>query len=130
MATHRQCKSYAPVVPNVACNESLAVENSRGGANISAIVAVLIDPTTYASAVISYEAMRQDWKTSQGRRCRTPACDALSASQEADTHPLVVERIAFASILTYRNSADHVRQAVSPASTAMCRRGISQLTAK
>lgn len=27
--------------------------------------AVLIDPTTYAPALLSYEAMRQDWKTSQ-----------------------------------------------------------------
>ena len=27
--------------------------------------AVLIDPTTYAPALISHEAIRQDWKTSQ-----------------------------------------------------------------
>ena len=27
--------------------------------------AVLVDPTTYAPALISYESMRQDWKTSQ-----------------------------------------------------------------
>ena len=49
--------------------------------------AVLIDRTTYVPALISHEAIRQDWKTSQ------------------------VERIVFASILTYSNSADHFRQA-------------------
>jgi hypothetical protein len=27
--------------------------------------AVLVDPSTYAPALISYEAIRQDWKTSQ-----------------------------------------------------------------
>ena len=32
--------------------------------------AVLIDPTTYAPALISHEAIRQDWKTSRQQRER------------------------------------------------------------
>lgn len=124
--------------------------------------AVLIDPTTYAPALISYEAMRQDWRTSQvlfahgwvernprftvsGRaddmpvdydegmsRIRGVSLRLLqySAANNVSTrvverflaarYPhrktlvrrlLWVERIAFASILAYSNSADHLRQA-------------------
>jgi hypothetical protein len=126
--------------------------------------AVLIDPTTFAPALISHEAMRQDWKTSQvlfaygwleqnprftvsGRpndvpvsyeegtaRIRGVALMVLRYStlnnvsaQIAERFLIAryprrktlirtlswVERIAFASILTYSNSADHFRQASS-----------------
>jgi hypothetical protein len=124
--------------------------------------AVLIDPTTYAPAVISYEATQQDWKTSQvlfahgwleqnprftisGRpndvpvsygegtsRIRGVALTMLQYSAVNNVSARVVERllvaryphrkkliralswaerIAFASLLTYTNSADHIRQA-------------------
>ena len=124
--------------------------------------ATLIDPTTYAPALISYEAMRQDWKTSQimfangwveqnprftvsgkpndvpvnydagRRRIRRAALTVLQYSAVNNVSTLVferlliaryphrktlirtlswVERIAVASALTYRNSADHLRQA-------------------
>lgn len=126
--------------------------------------AVLIDPTTYAPALISYESMRQDWKTSQvlfthgwleqnrqftisGRandvpvgyregssRIRGAALRVLRGSAANNLSVRIierllvaryprrknliralswVERIAFASLLTYRNSADHLRQASS-----------------
>jgi hypothetical protein len=124
--------------------------------------AVLIDPTTYAPAVISYEAMMQDWKTSQvlfrhgwveanprftvtGRpndrpvdystgigRIRSGAFELVGISA---AHNLAVgigerllierypsrrklirtvswiERITYASVAAYRNSAQHFRQA-------------------
>jgi hypothetical protein len=124
--------------------------------------AVLIDPTTYAPAILSHEAMRQDWKTSQllfahgwleqnprftlsGRandvpvsylegtsRIRGAALTVLQYSVANNVGVQVVERllvsrypqrkklirtlswierIALASILTYSNSADHLRQA-------------------
>jgi hypothetical protein len=124
--------------------------------------AALIDPTTYAPALISYEAIRQDWKTSQvlfangwleenprftasGRpndapvgydegtsRIRRSALTILQYSALNNVSANVVERllvarypqrkrlirvlswterIAFASFLTYNNSADHIRQA-------------------
>jgi len=124
--------------------------------------AVLIDPTTYAPAVIVHESMRQDWKTSQvlfahgwveqnpnftrsglandvpvpyhegTRRIRTAALMVLGYSvvnnlgtaglervfitRYPKRKTLIrtlswVERIAFASILTYNNSARHFRQA-------------------
>jgi hypothetical protein len=124
--------------------------------------AVLIDPTTYAPALISYEAIRQDWKTSQvlfangwleanprftvsgrpndvpvsyaegTRRIRGAALRMFQYSAVNNTSARVVERllvaryphrkrliralswaerIAFASLLTYTNSADHLRQA-------------------
>jgi hypothetical protein len=124
--------------------------------------AALIDPTTYAPALISYEAIRQDWKTSQvlfangwleenprftvsGRandvpigydegasRIRRNALTILQYSAVNNVSARVVERllvaryphrkrliralswaerIAFASLLTYNNSADHIRQA-------------------
>ena len=124
--------------------------------------AALIDPTTYAPALISYAAIRQDWKTSQVlfangwveqnprftvsgrandvpvsydagmRRIRWTALTVLQYSAVNNVGTLVVERlliaryphrktlirtlswverIAFASALTYRNSADHLRQA-------------------
>ena len=124
--------------------------------------AVLIDPTTYAPALISYEAIRQDWKTSQilfangwveqnprytlsgrandlpvsyeegTRRIRSAALTVLQYSAANNAGVAVAERlllaryprrkaliralswaerIAFASALTYRNSADHLRQA-------------------
>ena len=123
---------------------------------------VLIDPTTYAPALISYTAVRQDWKTSQvlfingwveqnarftisGRpndvpvgyaegnaRIRSSAFGVLQYSAANNVGARIVERmlvtryphnkrlirtlswverIAFASILTYRNSASHFRQA-------------------
>jgi hypothetical protein len=126
--------------------------------------AVLVDPTTYAPALISYESMRQDWKTSQvlfahgwleqnrrftisGRANDVPlgysegtsrirgaaltvlrdsAVNNLSArlierllvARYPHRKNLIrtlswVERIAFASLLTYSNSADHLRQASS-----------------
>jgi hypothetical protein len=126
--------------------------------------AVLVDPTTYASALISYESMRQDWKTSQvlfahgwleqnprftisGRandvplgyhegtsRIRGVALTVLRGSAVNNLSVRIaerllvaryphhrtlirtlswVERIAFASLLTYSNSADHLRQASS-----------------
>ena len=126
--------------------------------------AVLVDPTTFAPALISYESMRQDWKTSQvlfthgwleqnrrftisGRANDVPlgysegssrirgaaltvlrdsAVNNLSASiierllvaRYPRRKNLIrtlswVERIAFASLLTYSNSADHLRQASS-----------------
>ena len=124
--------------------------------------AVLIDPTTYAPALISYEAIRQDWKTSQvlfahgwleenprftvsGRpndvpvsygegasRIRGAALTMLQYSAVNNVSANIAERllvaryphrkrliralswaerIAFASLLTYTNSADHIRQA-------------------
>ena len=124
--------------------------------------AVLIDPTTFAPALISYEATQQDWKTSQiffangwleqnalftvsgrpndrpvaygegVRRIRSEALTVLaySAFNNAGAGVLErlfverypkrkrlirtlswVERIAFASVLTYRASAHHFRQA-------------------
>jgi hypothetical protein len=124
--------------------------------------AVLIDPTTYAPALIVNEAMGQDWKTSQvlfahgwveqnrdftrsglandvpvtyhegTRRIHSAALTVLgysvvnnlgTASVERllitrypERKTLIrtlswVERIAFASILTYNNSARHFRQA-------------------
>jgi hypothetical protein len=124
--------------------------------------AALIDPTTYAPALMSYHAIRQDWKTSQilfangwleqnprftlsGRvndvpvsyhegtkRIRGAALGVLQYSvlnnvgvraaerflvtryphRKTLIHTLSwVERIAFASVLTYTNSADHFRQA-------------------
>ena len=123
--------------------------------------AALIDPTTYAPALISYEAIRQDWKTSQvlfangwleenprftasGRpndvpvgydegtsRIRRSALTILQYSAVNNVSANVVERllvarypqrkrliralswaerIAFASLMTYSNSADHIRQ--------------------
>lgn len=124
--------------------------------------AVLIDPTTYAPPLISYAAIRQDWKTSQilfangwleqnprftisGRpndvpvgydegnaRIRNAAFGLLQYSTGNNVGARIVERmliaryphrktlirtlswverIAFASILTYHNSAGHLRQA-------------------
>ena len=124
--------------------------------------AVLIDPTTYAPALIVHESMRQDWKTSQAlfahgwleqnpgytlsglandvpvpyhegtRRIRGAALTVLGYSVvnnlgAAGLERLLitrypkrktlirtlswVERIAFAPILTYNNSAVHFRQA-------------------
>jgi len=126
--------------------------------------AVLVDPTTYAPALISYESMRQDWKTSQvlfthgwleqnrrftisGRandvplgyregtsRIRGAALTVLRDSAVNNVSARIierllvaryprrknlirtlswVERIAIASLLTYVNSADHLRQASS-----------------
>jgi hypothetical protein len=126
--------------------------------------AVLIDPTTYAPALLSYEAMRQDWKTSQvlfahgwveqnprftisGRANDMPVsyhegtsrirgaaltvlqysainnvgaqvAERLLVSRYPHRKKLIralswVERIAFASILTHSNTADHFRQASS-----------------
>ena len=125
---------------------------------------VLIDPTTYAPAVISHEAIRWDWKTSQilfaygwveenprftisGRANDPPVSYAtgnriirgvaLSVFQRSVANNLAVgigervltaryperkklirtlswvERVAFAAIITYRNAADHVRQAAA-----------------
>jgi hypothetical protein len=125
--------------------------------------AVLIDPTTYAPAVISYEAMGRDWKTSQvlfahgwleknprftrsGRADDTPVdyseganrirgvaltvlqysalnnvgvrvAERLLVARYPRRKTLIrtlswVERITFASMFAYSNSADHVRQAV------------------
>jgi hypothetical protein len=124
--------------------------------------AVVIDPTTYAPALISYKAIRSDWNTSQilfangwleqnprftitGRANDEPVnYDAgvarirgaafmvfqYSAANNAGARIVErlivaryphrtglirtlswVERIAFASVLTYRNAADHIRQA-------------------
>jgi len=124
--------------------------------------AALIDPTTYAPALISHEAIRQDWKTSQVlfangwleenprftasarpsdvpigydegmSRIRRSALTILQYSAVNNVSANVVERllvarypqrkrliralswaerIAFASLLTYNNSADHIRQA-------------------
>ena len=124
--------------------------------------AVLMDPTTYAPALISHEAIRQDWKTSQvlfaygwleqnprytvsgrpndvpvsydegTRRIRRTALvvmhysvlnnmsvgvmERLLVERYPERKTLIrtlswIERIAFASILTYSNSADHFRQA-------------------
>jgi len=124
--------------------------------------AVLVDPTTYAPALIVHEAMQQDWKTSQvlfvhgwleqnrdftrsglandvpvgyhegTRRIRGAAFTVLGYSvvnnlgaaglerlfitRYPERKTLIrtlswVERIAFASILTYNNSARYFRQA-------------------
>jgi hypothetical protein len=124
--------------------------------------AVLIDPTTYAPAVISYDAIHWDWKTSQvlfahgwveasprftisgwpndvpvtyAAGIRIIRGTALSILQYSVVNNLAVgisarvlasrypshgklirtlswiERIGFASFVTYHNSADHVRQA-------------------
>lgn len=126
--------------------------------------AVLIDPTTYAPALIVNEAMQQDWKTSQvlfvhgwleqnpdftrsglandvpvpyregTRRIRGAAFTVLGYSVvnnlgAAGLERLLItryperktlirclswaERIAFASVLTYNNSARHLRQAAA-----------------
>lgn len=123
---------------------------------------VLIDPTTYAPGVISYEAMHWDWKTSQvlfahgwvetnpqftitgkpndvpvayragERRIRSIAsrlilysamnnlgagiAERLLTARHPSHTKLIrtlswIERIGFASFVTYRNSVDHVRQA-------------------
>jgi hypothetical protein len=124
--------------------------------------AVVIDPTTYAPALISYKSIQRDWKTSQilfangwveqnprftvsgrandvpvsydagTRRIRRAALGVFQYSAANNVGTLVVERlliaryphrktlirtlswverIAFASALTYRNSAEHLRQA-------------------
>jgi hypothetical protein len=126
--------------------------------------AVLVDPTTYAPALISHESMRQDWNTSQvlfthgwleqnrrftisGRANDVPLgysegmsrirgaaltvlrdsavnnlstgiIERLLVARYPDRKNLIralswVERIAFAALLTYGNSADHLRQASS-----------------
>ncbi len=123
---------------------------------------VLLDPTTYAPAVILYEAIHWDWETSQvlfargwveanprftnsGRPNDTPVSyregrrmirgtaltilgysvvnnvAAVTGARLLETrypsHKKLIralswiERIGFASFVTYRNSADHVRQA-------------------
>ena len=140
---------------------SLAQESA---ASIALDVAreVAIDPTTYAPGIISFEAMSQDWKTSQilfangwvemnprftasGRPNDVPVAygdgkriiraDALRLLQYSVFNNVAasvtsrvlmsryprhkklvrtlswIERIAFASITTYRNTADHLRQA-------------------
>jgi hypothetical protein len=124
--------------------------------------ATLIDPTTYAPALISYAAIRQDWKTSQilfangwveqnprftvsGRPNDTPVgydegikrirgtaltifrysvvnnvgagiVERLLVTRYPQRKRLIRalswgERIAFASLLAYTESADHFRQA-------------------
>ena len=124
--------------------------------------AVLIDPTTYAPAVISYHATRWDWRTSQvffangwveenprftvsGKPADVPVSydegsrrilrtaltlvgySAVNNAAAGVAERLLLaryprrktlirtlswaERIAFAAVLTYRNSADHLRQA-------------------
>ena len=124
--------------------------------------AALIDPTTYAPALISFEAIRQDWKSSQilfeygwleqnpkftrsgkpndvplsydegTRRIRLAALTMLGQSTLNNVSAGLAERmlvaryphrkrlirtlswaerIAFAGFLTYRNAADHLRQA-------------------
>jgi hypothetical protein len=126
--------------------------------------AVLVDPSTYAPALISYEAIRRDWKTSQilfangwleqnprftvsgnpndvpvdydegTKRIRIAAFGVLQYSVVNNLSAQIVgrllvarypqrkrlirtlswvERIAFATVLTYRNSANHFRQASS-----------------
>ncbi len=123
---------------------------------------VLIDPTTYAPALISHEAMSRDWKTSQvlfahGWLERNPRFtvsgrpDDIAISYEAGNRIIHreslrllqysllnnaasgigerlliarypsrrtlikaigwAERIGYAAFMTYRNSADHLRQA-------------------
>jgi hypothetical protein len=130
---------------------------------------VLLDPTTYAPAILSHEAMRHDWKTSQvlfihgwveqnprftisGRQNDRPVdyeegtsrihraaftvlqysalnnvgaqvTERLLVARYPSRKTLIrrlswVERIAFASILAYRSSADHWRQASINRSTA------------
>jgi hypothetical protein len=124
--------------------------------------AVLIDPTTYAPAIVSHEALRLDWKSSQllfahgwveqnprftvsgrpndvpvsyGEGARRIRRTALTLFQYSALNNLGVgslerlliarypsrrklfralswvERIAYASFVTYRNSADHLKQA-------------------
>jgi hypothetical protein len=124
--------------------------------------AVLIDPTTYVPAAISYEAMMQDWKTSQalfargwveanprftvsGRPNDVPigyaagkgviGRIAVNVLQQSAVHNVSaglverllisryparkklirvaswMERIGYASLVSYRNSAKHFRQA-------------------
>jgi hypothetical protein len=124
--------------------------------------AVLIDPTTYVPAVVTYEAMLQDWKTSQalfshgwvegnprftisGRPNDVPVgydtgkriirniglellqqsvvhnvavgvVDRLLIARYPERKKLIrtlswIERIGFASAVTYLNSAKHFRQA-------------------
>jgi hypothetical protein len=124
--------------------------------------AVLIDPTTYVPAAVSYEAMLQDWKTSQvlfargwveanprftvsgrpndvpvsyGAGKRRIGLVALDVLRYSAGHNMAVgvaerifigrypaqkklirtiswiERIGYASFITYRNSAEHFRQA-------------------
>jgi hypothetical protein len=131
--------------------------------------AVLIDPTTFAPAIVSHEAMLQDWKSSQvlfargwveqnprytisGRANDVPVsyqeganrirgaalvilqysainnagvrvAERLLISRYPHRKKLIrvlswAERIAFASILTYSNTADHLRQASSNRRTA------------
>jgi len=126
--------------------------------------AVLVDPTTYAPAPISYESMRQDWRTSHvlfahgwleqnprftisGRANDVPLVyregmdrirgAALTVLRDSAVNNLSVriierllvaryprrkklirtlswiERVAFASAVTYINSADHLRQAAA-----------------
>ena len=123
---------------------------------------VLIDPTTYAPAIIAHEAILRDWKTSQvlfahgwveanhrftisGRPNDVPVSydagrrlirrDALAilgysalnnlgagigerllVAKYPHRRKLVralswIERIGYASLITYRNTADHLRQA-------------------
>jgi hypothetical protein len=130
---------------------------------------VLLDPTTYAPALLSYESMRHDWKTSQVlfangwveqnarftisgktndvpvsyregmRRIRADGLTVLQSSVINNVGAQVAERllvnryphrkrlirtlswaerIAFASILAYRNSADHLKQAATNRRTA------------
>lgn len=137
-------------------------EAGGAGAVLDVVREIALDPTTYAPAAISLDAMLQDWRTSQvlfdhgwveanahftvsKRPYDLPVSysegkrmihrDALTLLQYSlvnnvaaalgsrllisryPTHRKLVrtlswiERIAFASIATYRNSADHLRQA-------------------
>lgn len=139
-----------------------SAQEDTGNVAWSLTRSVLVDPTTFAPAAISYEAMRRDWKTSQvlfahgwleanprftvsGRPNDVPVSDAggtrrirgvaLSVLRNSAVNNLAVgigarlcvarypshktlirtiswvERLAFASVITYRNSVDHVRQA-------------------
>jgi hypothetical protein len=124
--------------------------------------AVLIDPTTYAPALVAHEAMTRDWKTSQvlfanGWVERNPRftvsglpndapigydegtriihreslrllqysainnaasgiAERLLIARYPSRRKLIrtlgwIERIGYASFVTYRNAADHLRQA-------------------
>ena len=152
----------AAIVLVLAPHAALAQTEGRRPLAWDVARAVLVDPTTFAPAVVSYASMRHDWKTSQilfthgwveqnprftisGRpndvpvgyhegisRIRGVALTVLQYSAINNLGAAVaerllvarcphrktlirtlswIERIAFASVLAYSNSADHLRQA-------------------
>lgn len=154
--------SVAIVIASVVAPPAARGQESAPSVVLNLARKVLIDPTTYAPAVISFEAMSRDWKTSQvlfehgwveanprftvsGRPNDVPVsykagkriirADALVLLQYSALNNVAagigerillarypshkklirtlswIERIGFASLIAYRNTSDHLRQA-------------------